>query len=216
MMTDCLRLANQSSVVGTWWANSRITPYCITPSWTELINGERKNSSKMNISQIFNPDLQIGKQKVTESKRFRPKRRADKKRMQISGTTELSDKQNVWAGLAGGGRTRTTGGPAGGHTGDSGSADGRAPATPSPSTTSHRDGGPAAARYILLPSDSESERRSVTRTRPRGLTPSESDSEWVNFQIAHRSAARPAAISHSKLGSEQGRVGDTCRPGRAV
>jgi hypothetical protein len=136
MMTDCLRLANQSSVVGTWWANSRITPYCITPSWTELINGERKNSSKMNISQIFNPDLQIGKQKVTESKRFRPKRRADKKRMQISGTTELSDKQNVWAGLAGGGRTRTTRGPAGGHTGDSGSADGRAPATPSPSTTS--------------------------------------------------------------------------------
>jgi hypothetical protein len=38
-----------------------------------------KNTSKMIISQILKPEMQIRKQKVTESKRFRPKRRADQK-----------------------------------------------------------------------------------------------------------------------------------------
>ena len=57
---------------------------------------KEKNTSKTIISQILKPEMQIGKQKVTESKRFRPKRREDKKTSQISGTTELSDKTVKW------------------------------------------------------------------------------------------------------------------------
>ena len=53
---------------------------------------KEKMTSKLFISQILKLEMQIGKQKVTESKRFRPKRRADKKTSEISGTTELSDK----------------------------------------------------------------------------------------------------------------------------
>jgi hypothetical protein len=41
---------------------------------------KEKITSKTIISQILKPEMQIGKQKVTESKRFRPKRRADEKR----------------------------------------------------------------------------------------------------------------------------------------
>jgi hypothetical protein len=49
--------------------------------WTELMVKE-KNTSKTIISQILKPEMQIRKQKVTESKRFKPKRRADKKELQ--------------------------------------------------------------------------------------------------------------------------------------
>jgi hypothetical protein len=61
---------------------------------------KEKNTSKMIISQILKPEMQIGKQKVTESKRFRPKRRADYKQIFAGGTTELSDKtkrpKRIW------------------------------------------------------------------------------------------------------------------------
>jgi hypothetical protein len=79
----------------------------------------------MIISQILKPEMQIRKQKFTESKRFRPKRRADKKTTQIiSGNliwTELINGErkkyvNVRTGLAGGagprGRTAGTRAPA--------------------------------------------------------------------------------------------------------
>ncbi len=84
---------------------------------------KEKKTSKTIISQILKPEMQIQKQKVTESKRFRPKRRADKKTTQIiSGNliwTELTTTKTsepAWrAGQAlGGGRAGR------GHTGASG------------------------------------------------------------------------------------------------
>ena len=71
----------------------------------------------MIISQILKPEMQIRKQKVTESKRFRPKRRADKKKTHISGNliwTELINGERKKYFLAGGGRAGR------GHTGASG------------------------------------------------------------------------------------------------
>ena len=81
---------------------------------------KEKNTSKMIISQILKPDLQIGKQKVTESKRFRPKRRADKQNKPNlrNHRTFGQDKTSGPAGRAlGGGRAGR------GHTGASGRGD---------------------------------------------------------------------------------------------
>ena len=60
--------------------------------WTEL-KVKEKNTSKTIISQILKPEMQIRKQKVTESKRFRPKRRADKK------TTQIISGNLIWTEL---------------------------------------------------------------------------------------------------------------------
>ncbi len=77
---------------------------------------KEKNTSKTIISQILKPEMQIRKQKVTESKRFRPKRRADKKTTQIiSGNliwTELINGEKKKNFLAGGGRAAGTRAPA--------------------------------------------------------------------------------------------------------
>ncbi len=73
---------------------------------------KEKNTSKTIISQILKPEMQIRKQKVTESKRFRPKRRADKK-------TQILSENLIWTELINGERKKYfLGGRAGrGHTG---------------------------------------------------------------------------------------------------
>jgi hypothetical protein len=62
--------------------------------WTELMVKE-KNASKTIISQILKPQMQIRKQKVTESKRLRPKRRTDKKTTQHFWKSNL-DRIDQW------------------------------------------------------------------------------------------------------------------------
>ena len=89
---------------------------------------KEKNTSKTIISQILKPEMQIQKQKVTESKRFRPKRRADKK------TTQIISGNLIWTELINGERKKILQRPnrpggRGGHSEAGGRAAGtRAPA----------------------------------------------------------------------------------------
>jgi hypothetical protein len=82
----------------------------------DRFNGQRKkNTSKTIISQILKPEMQIRKQKVTESKRIRPKRRADKK------TTQIISGNLIWTEIINGERKKYRVRRAGrGHTGASG------------------------------------------------------------------------------------------------